>query len=510
MDLTYASLAKMGNAQQRGYAFQEYVAGLLRREHFQIEGRPTAANRRQVDLFASRGDRHLLIETKWRKAPVGLPDVDDLVKRLEATTPGVVGVLISATGFSGSAAQRVEQHVSRPVLLVSGEELQRVENGETLHRLLSSKLERLTVHRQAAVASAEMKSPTTRSQGTRVEGRYRFVTQDGKRESSVELAGGFSPIAFGLELLDMDWLDGHGVALELPLSGYDSRRLLEIFERLTDRGWITESGTWRICQQGATWVGFGLSSLLDAIERPDERYQGRTMHHSETLAYVDTALGGIYALTATLTRTRPDRVSLMTLSFRLPGIPLDPGPIQTLVRGLEIDIDPVFRSLSKSITRRIWPERVRHKQALESVALIVANPPMRVIGAGDNQPDEEWVVGAIVRNPLLSRTHDLIDSLAISGRRQEADYSFSSSDDEFLVCGLGSWHYLSERKNYELKFIDTSIVGDAIVARPWLDWADEQSAVDLATDATGGFAPAAELRRIFDAGVRKAQHRLGR
>jgi len=64
--LTYQELAAMTNAQLRGYAFQNYVAELLRRGQFQVVTRPAAANRRQVDLFASRGNEHFLIETKWR------------------------------------------------------------------------------------------------------------------------------------------------------------------------------------------------------------------------------------------------------------------------------------------------------------------------------------------------------------------------------------------------------------------------------------------------------------
>jgi Holliday junction resolvase len=56
----------MTGTQERGYAFESYVAELFRREQFAVLSRPSAANRRQVDLFASRGDERYLVEVKWR------------------------------------------------------------------------------------------------------------------------------------------------------------------------------------------------------------------------------------------------------------------------------------------------------------------------------------------------------------------------------------------------------------------------------------------------------------
>ena len=127
----------MPNAQERGYAFEHYVAHVLRRDHFAVVNRPGAANRRQVDLFATRGSDHYLLEVKWHKGlevkwhkgKVGTPEVDELLRRLERGVPNIVGVLVSANGFSRPAIERVEQDATRPIVLVTGDELSQIAGG---------------------------------------------------------------------------------------------------------------------------------------------------------------------------------------------------------------------------------------------------------------------------------------------------------------------------------------------------------------------------------------------
>ena len=470
--LTLAALAEMTDTQERGYAFERHVADLLRREQFEVVTRAGRANGRQVDLFASRGDRHFLVETKWRKAKVGTPEVDDLRRRLERGVPNVVGVLISWSGFAKSALARVEQDASRPILLVSGAELVRLEVAGTIHRLLTSKHQQLVAYRRATVLDS-IASPAAApaSSPRQAAGQYAFLTSNRERVPTLELAGGFGPVAFRLELPNLDWGDGRAVAVEVALSVATLAGLKRVFERLEERGWVTPGGSWRIHQQGATWNGFGLEGLIDALSNPDARYADRLMHHSESLTYIDTAGDGLYCLTAQVGRTRVDQVSTVIVSFRLPGIPLDPSSLQTLVRGLEVDIEPYFRSLGEPVADRLQlPPWVR-KRRLCAEALIVGDPPM-LVSDGDGDGGQEWVLGAVVENPFRATsigawgTDSLLTSpLAELGR-----------DNHYLICALGSWHYASERRDYVIDSIDAVRVGDRLVTRVHLDWFDEAAA----------------------------------
>jgi hypothetical protein len=100
LSVEWNRLSGMKNFQQRGYAFEAFIAAVLQREHFSVEKHVSRANRRQVDIFASRGDRHYLIETKWRSKKTGIPEVDNLLTRLQTAPPSVTGLLVSKSGFS--------------------------------------------------------------------------------------------------------------------------------------------------------------------------------------------------------------------------------------------------------------------------------------------------------------------------------------------------------------------------------------------------------------------------
>jgi hypothetical protein len=465
---TYTDLETMPNAQERGYAFEHYVADLLRRDHFAVVNRPGAANRRQVDLFATRGSDHYLLEVKWHKGKVGTPEIDELLRRLERGVPNIVGVLVSANGFSRPAIERVEQDATRPIVLVTGDELAQVERTGMLHRLLISKHEQLIVHRRASIAEGPLVSAGAEGSASTSVGSYAFVGSDGQRLSTLELDGGFGPVAFCLDLPALDWSDGRGVGVEVALAGSNLAGLREVFARLRERGWVTTAGTWRIHQQGATWNGFGLDALLAALDDPEPRYADRVMHHSETVTYIDTAGGGLYTLTAVVGRTRVDRVSMMTLSFRLPGIPLDPGPLQTLVRSLSVDAEPYFRSLGEPVASRVrLPPELRSRK-LHAEALIVGNPAMAVSG-GDGESADEWVLGVVVENPFRGSITGLRDVFS----DQSGPLAELGRDNQFLVCTLGSWHYLSERREYVIDFVETAQVGDRLLTRVHLDWFDE-------------------------------------
>lgn len=466
---TYAELAAMGNAQERGYAFERYVGELLRREHFEVVARPSAANGRQVDLFASRGERHYLIETKWRKSAAGMAEIDELARRLERGASNVVGVLVSATGFTRTAVARVEQDATRAIVLVDGSELADVERARSLHRLLMAKHDQLIVHRRAAVSTLHEMPATAATPRTPAEGQYAFAG-DGERCAMRELAGDFGPVVFCLDLPDLDWSQGSSVAIEIPLTGWDSAGLTQVFQRLDERGWITPAGTWRIHQQGATWSGFGLGPLMATLADPQPRYRGRRMHHSETISYVDTAGGGLYTLTATVARTRPERVSMLTLALRLPGIPLDPSPLQTLVRSLDVDVEPYFRSLPGPVSSHVRLPRELRRHRIRAEALIVGNPALTV--ADEDSPDggDEWVLGAVVKNPFPR----CLRGASVAQRKQLRTVQELSRGNEYLLCTLGSWHYLSERRDYVIDFVETAQVGDCLLARIQLDWYDEE------------------------------------
>jgi hypothetical protein len=135
------------DAQARGQGLEQYVRRLFSREHFKVTVDPGGARPRQVDLMASRHDVTYLVETKWKKKAAGIDDVDSLLTRLAEVDPSVIGVLVSWNGFAKPAVQRVRDKRCRPVLLVTGAEL---EAADGLVRLLRRKHEHLITNGEVA------------------------------------------------------------------------------------------------------------------------------------------------------------------------------------------------------------------------------------------------------------------------------------------------------------------------------------------------------------------------
>lgn len=120
----YERLRHRTSPQRRGYDLQALVGAILGGSHFKVETKPRTARPRQVDLFASRGEIVYLIETKWRQAKADIDDIDSLYTRLNVVPPHVAGLLVSHSGFTTPVLERVREKAARPVLLVTGKELE--------------------------------------------------------------------------------------------------------------------------------------------------------------------------------------------------------------------------------------------------------------------------------------------------------------------------------------------------------------------------------------------------
>ncbi len=322
MPLAYRQLLAMTDTHRRGRLFEDYIAQLLRAEHVEVAQNVGAADGRQVDLDAVIGDHHYLVEAKWRQGRVGRPAVSGVISRLEGCAPGTVGVLVSAGGFSGSAVEHVRSHPATPVLLISGADIEVAERRRDLRELIERRRHQLLTYRRVELDTGV--GQASAAAGNYPEPSRIFLTSDGARTPMLELPGDFGPTAFVLEMPDLDVLPGRSVALEVTVPATSSAELGAIVDQLTVHGWVTRDGAWRIAQQGLTWNGFGIRAMLDALANPKARYRQRQMHHSETFTYIDYALGGTYALTATVARRGFDRVLLATLAFRTSRSPPDP------------------------------------------------------------------------------------------------------------------------------------------------------------------------------------------
>lgn len=457
-------LKRHGNPRQRGYEFQSFVASLFRREHFRVQPGPRSAAPRQVDLLVTRGDETYLIETKWRKDPANVADIDALFTRLEAVSPSVTGIMLSYSGFSRAVVERVRARSNRPVVLVTGSELERVVEWDgDLLRLLRRKRDALLWHRDVAldvpVDGRRRARPAKR--GALPSAAAELVFPDGRRSTWVSCGGGFGPYVFAHELPDVDWVvgAGFGVTVDVALPTGDEGDLIGLVHRLSDMGWTTANASWSIQQSTANWHGLGARAFAETLAAWDQRYAGlEEVHHSEELCYVDACDGGFYTLTATVAAHERRVMRRAHLSFQLEGVPLDTRPLQQLCDSCEADVPVSFRPRrEQSVTRRRAP--AGQAPAVTTVALVV-----RADEAITDPGEREWVVGAVVENPNYQRAtvtsaerlHWLPDVL---------------SDSQYLVADLRSWHPLRDAADtYRLWELESAWTSHALVIRPLVDW----------------------------------------
>jgi hypothetical protein len=457
-------LKELQNHQKRGYEFQDFVGSLFKYRHFNVMLSPGTAKPRQTDLLAQRGSDSYLIETKWRSSKANINDIDSLYNRLDAAPAAVVGLMVSYAGFTEEAIKKVELRSDRPVVLLTGEELEKLVKWDgDLVQLMSQKKTALLAHRRAVFSGARRgRGNLTSKRGEFTVASAEYAYLDGTRAKWISAGGRFGEFTFAQELPDTDWVPGEGrsVALDIAVPVFDERGIVTLLHHLSDMGWATGSARWSIQQTATNWHGIGTNDFAEALQGWRARYKGIDTHHSEEFCYFDKCDGGFYSLTAKVSAYDDRSASYAALSFQLTGIPLDSDPLKELCRRFDVSEPCYFRPLKRKSVVRRWNLPGPFCIPLEPVAFIVERDNV----FGDKR---DWVRGLVAKNPfylpdspLNARVPDWIPA-----------HVFNS---EVLICDLRSWHLLSgPKQRYELWGCESARTADAVIVHPIAEWPDE-------------------------------------
>ncbi len=424
---------------------------------------PGTARPRQTDLLATRGNDAYLIETKWHSDKVDIGDVDSLFTRLNATPPAVVGLVISFSGFTKTAIERTEVQSGRPVLLMTGEELEKLVNwGEDIAHLLARKKAFLLTHRQALIA-APVRTRASATAGRLAIAPAEFVFPDGTRAKWIAGKGDFGEFTFVQELPDIDWdpADGRSVTLDIPVPVYDESDILNLLQHLSSMGWASDYARWSIQQSSTNWHGLGASAFAEALTDWQERYRGIQAHDSEEFCYFDRCDDGFYCLTANIAahETRSTRYTM--LSFQLTGVPLDADSYKELSRAFDVGCQCYFRPMKRRSVRRKWNLPDRYRVPLEPVAFIVGKD--EIFGG-----NSEWVRGLAAKNPFYRPESTLAE-------RKPGWLPSQVFDSELLICDMRSWHPLEDpRRDYELWGCESAHTANAVIVQPIAEWLSDE------------------------------------
>jgi hypothetical protein len=131
---------------QRGHAFQDAVAKLFRIEDVPWE----PAYRRmeaEVDGAAEIDGWYYLVEARWRRRPAGWKDLDALRSTVRRSGRQTMGLFVSMTGWTTSAAETLRAGGDQCVILMDRRDIAAVLDGtHRLIALLRTKARRLALY----------------------------------------------------------------------------------------------------------------------------------------------------------------------------------------------------------------------------------------------------------------------------------------------------------------------------------------------------------------------------
>lgn len=455
------------DAHQRGYQYQSFIGSLFKHYHYTVIPNAGTARPRQVDLLATRGDETYLVETKWRTDPANIDDVDSLFTRLDSTSSTVIGVLVSHTGFTKEVINRVIERANRPVLLVTGAELEQlVRYDEDFIQLLHQKKSVLLAQREVLIDSKrDRRKKYKAAPGSLLPADAQFVFLDGSRGSFLSCSGDFGQFTFVKELPDVDWVPagGFGVSLDISIPAWEEQDIISLLHQLSDMGWSTPDACWSIQQMNTNWHGLGADSFVNALTNWKDRYKGIETHHTEEFCYFDAFDGGFYALTASVAAHKYRQVRETLLSFQLQGIPLDVDPLKHLCASFNVRGPAYFRPMDeRAVTKN---KGRRDGERLEPIAYVIEL---------DNVFDEptEWARGIVAKNPYYNPTQPF-------SQREPKWIPSQVFDSEYIICEFRFWHPLNEpRPMYKLSGCETTHAGDARIVRLIAEWGNPEDFTD--------------------------------
>jgi Restriction endonuclease len=463
----WARLKTMADPTKRGFDFELFVGSLFGRWHFEVFGSPGAGGTRQVDLLATLGDETYLVETKWwASRKPGLLELQALEDRLKHTQPSVVGLFVSYSGFTQGAIDRVQAKPKRPILLVTGAEVDLALGWDgNFVQMVRRKRDSMLIDGKIAWMTGKPRRRPRRRQGALPKALETIVLKDGSRSQSLHSAGEFGQLTFVRELPDIDWVPGagHGVTLDISMPTMDESDLVGIVHKLSDLGWITRTCRWSIQQSSDTWHGAGAGPFLEGLNSWQSRYAGKRTHHTEEFCFVDRCDDiGFYTLTGQIAASSPRIVWRTALSFQLSGIPIDTAPLRDLANRFDPGGSIFFRPRDTESVTRIHIGRRGTGIPLEVIGFLVESDEKAL-----QLHEREWVVGVVANNPYrrnVRARHTLLETWP--------DLVWRS---ELIICTLRNWHPLQRPKQrYRLWSYEFALTSDGMAFAPMADWDDEK------------------------------------
>jgi hypothetical protein len=436
------------NSQTRAYDFEDFLADLFRSSGFDVFKNPPTARPRQTDLMAIRDEKCFLIEAKWVKAKIGVPEIDEIRSRLRRTTQGVVGCIFSMSDYRTDACNAVTIDRAQEIILFSPDEIWGIVRGDSLRELVQRKREELTLN--GKVWFLPKPRHDTRRRDDLFPDSYLAIRHEERtmHHFSCE-ASQIDDVLFAYEIPSVCWgpLSQNGVGVHISLQTKELSEFFRFVELVHSELGLSSQGSWSIRQMERSWHGFGFNDFCREALRWRKRYRDAKLsftHHSEDLHYFDSCRGGLVLFSA---RQRvlhsPSSLHDCRIEIHQVGVPLDMAPFQRICQKADDPFaafvpfgQPQLRTIR--LSRKIW---------VEPVSLIL-----------NHYGPKPLVCGLVVKNPFVGKS--------IPREIRDDELLSELCSREMITFNLLDWHDLEDTANgYFMDRIEAMQIQDISIFR---------------------------------------------
>lgn len=119
LNVALNSLTKKIGTQTGGYEFERWIYDLA--IYCELDARPGyKAAGRQIDGAITIDGTTFLVEAKLTNVPIGSPDIDIFMAKIESKADNTMGIFVSLSGFNEGAKQTASKHRTPMLLVDSG------------------------------------------------------------------------------------------------------------------------------------------------------------------------------------------------------------------------------------------------------------------------------------------------------------------------------------------------------------------------------------------------------
>ena len=453
------TVKKIGDAQKRGYAFQELIYDLAfkcgleaRSENFRTQAGD------QIDVFLTIDGKEALIEARYQEAHLGAGAIRDLHGKLERRPTNVIGIYMSMSEYTPDAITHASDYLKsgRMIILINPMEIETIFSGinidfeEFIRTKIYYQSKDSKPHFDIKNKSSIIDEKKIYSEFMKKVKEYREIQQIEPKSYITAHSGSFGCSIFSTAFLN--FAPKH-YKIEAYFNNFRNySEIINILKTYNNIFGFTKSAAFCINQTNYSWFGFGAKNFINSLYNQKARYNGLKdlqIHHSESATFIDeipTWPGGIFSISMQPSTTLKNFIGHVSAVFLLSEIPFSIERYDAFFKKIGAEVNAI-ESIDWEISTRINLENYRN---LELKPIKFIEEKEFII------KDEKWTDGIVCQNPFKGKSIEIEKMIKTSSSKSYSSHNLRLlTDIDYIILNLPSYHPISDKKyQYYLRHID--------------------------------------------------------